>query len=120
MRFKTDENLHPSIAEFLGQQSHDVLTVWDENLRGCRDERIAEVCRAEGRALLTLDVDFADIRNYPPDKHPGIVVLRLARQDRTFVLGVVQRIAPLFKTETVEGRLWIVDETKVRVRGGDS
>lgn len=34
------------------------------------------MCVKEGRILLTLDLDFADIRVYPPQALPGLVVLR--------------------------------------------
>ena len=64
-RFKTDENLHPSLADHLRTRGHDAVTVWDESLRGCSDAELAEVCRVENRVLVTLDIDFADIRTYP-------------------------------------------------------
>ena len=35
----------------------------------------AAVCRADGRALITLDTDFGNVRAYPPADHPGIIVL---------------------------------------------
>lgn len=78
MRFKTDENLHPDVAGFLRAKGHDALTVWDQGLRGRPDADIAEVCRSESRALVTLDVGFADIRAYPPQNYPGLIVLRLS------------------------------------------
>jgi len=71
MRFKTDENLHPELAEFLQERGHDAVTVWQEELRGRPDAELAEVCRREERALVTLDLDFADIRAYPPDEWTG-------------------------------------------------
>lgn len=61
MRFKTDENLHPEVAEFLRRHGHDAVSVWDEGLRGTKDVQIIERCRLEKRALLTLDVGFGDI-----------------------------------------------------------
>ena len=39
---------------------------------------------------MTLDVDFANIRTYPPGSHAGMVVLRPHRQDRDAVVSVVQ------------------------------
>jgi predicted nuclease of predicted toxin-antitoxin system len=77
MRFKIDENLHPDVALSLRYKGHDALGVWDQGLKGKRDEDLARVCRLEGRALLTLDVGFADVRTYPPDQYPGLIVLRL-------------------------------------------
>lgn len=68
MRFKVDENLHEDVADWLRQQGHDALTVHDQGLRGSADAVIAEVCRLEGRAILTQDLDFSNIFAYPP--HP--------------------------------------------------
>jgi predicted nuclease of predicted toxin-antitoxin system len=78
IRFKTDENLHPETADLLRSAGHDALTVWDQSLRGRPDADIAAICRAEGRALVTLNLDCADIRKYPPEQYGGIVVLRVA------------------------------------------
>jgi predicted nuclease of predicted toxin-antitoxin system len=83
---------------------------------GSTDPTIASVCRAEGRAIVTLDVDFADIRTYPPKEHSGIVVLRLSRQDKPHVLRVFQQTLPKFETERLNGTLWIVEESQIRIR----
>jgi len=118
MRFKTDENLHPEAADLFRQNGHDALTVYDQGLRGHDDGDIAAVCRCEQRALVTLDLDFSDLRVYPPAEYSGIIVLRLHDQSRPAVLRVLQRILPLFAAEPLAGNLWIVDEAQVRVRAG--
>ena len=118
MLFKMDENLHPDSAEFLRQHGHDALTVCDQGLGGHVDNDIADICRREHRALVTLDLDFSDVRNYPPANYSGIIVLRLHDQSRPAVLRVLTRILPLFDTDPLIGHLWIVDEAQVRVRTG--
>ena len=67
MRFKLDENLPIDVAQLLIQHGHDAKTVYDEALDGAKDEQIGEVCLNEERAFVTLDIDFADIRAYPPE-----------------------------------------------------
>lgn len=115
--FKIDENLHPDVAPFLRDYGHDAVTVWDQGLRGTPDANLAEVCRTEGRVLVTLDLDFADIRAYPPEEYPGLIVLRIAHQDKVSVLETLGRIVPLLERETLDKHLWIVDEQSVRIRG---
>jgi predicted nuclease of predicted toxin-antitoxin system len=117
MKFKTDENLPTEAAELLRAAGHDALTIGDERLGGSADETIAAACQREGRVLLTLDLDFADIRTYPPDRYPGFVVLRLVRQDKANVLKAVGRTILLLKRDAVTGRLWIVEERQVRIHG---
>lgn len=116
-RFKIDENLHPDVASFMREQGHNVLTVWDEGLRGTSDANLSHACRTEDRVLITLDLDFADIRTYPPQEHPGLIVLRLKSQDRRHVLDALSRIVPLLADEPLSKRLWVVDEQSVRIGG---
>lgn len=115
--FKIDENLHPDVASFLREHGHDASTVWDEGLRGISDADLAQVCRTEDRALITLDLDFADIRTYPPEQYPGLIVLRVTRQDKSHLLDVLRRVVPLLREEALAQHLWIVDEKNVRIRG---
>lgn len=100
----------------LVQAGYDALSVTDQQMGGRPDPDVAAVCRLEERILLTLDLDFSDIRAYPPTDHAGIVVLRLAKLDRQRVLLALQRLLPILGQEPIAGKLWIVDETTVRIR----
>ena len=117
MRFKVDENLPAEAVHVLRRAGHDAVMVLDEHLDGKPDAEIACACRREGRALVTLDADFGDIRLYPPKQLPGLVVLRLRRQDRPHVLRTLERLTQMLTTEPLAGHLWIVDEQHVRIRG---
>ena len=119
MRFKIDENLPPEASALLRNNGHDALTVWDQGLQGRADNHIASVCQSEKRAFMTLDLDFADIRTYPPDQYSGLIVLRLSSQSRAHVLRILQNLISILSQESVGGRLWIVDETAVRIHGGE-
>ena len=44
---------------------------------GASDVEVAAVCIGEERVLVTQDLDFSDIRTYPPAEYYGIVVFRL-------------------------------------------
>jgi hypothetical protein len=61
-------------------------------------------------------LDFANILTYPPADYAGIVVLRLHDQAHPTVERAVRRVAELMETEPLAGRLWIVEEGRVRVR----
>lgn len=116
MKFKTDENLSPQLAGWLRACGHDALSVLDQQMGGRPDENVAEVILAEHRALVTLDLDFSNIQSYPPACYPGIIVLRTVRQDHATVMRLMQAVLPLIEAEGVEGKLWIVEEGRVRVR----
>jgi len=116
MRFKVDENLPVEAAALLRKAGYDAITVGEQRLEGETDAGIASVCQREERALVTLDLDFANICVYPPEEFSGLIVLRLRRQDKPQVLRVLQRLIPLFSTEPLEGHLWIVEEERIRIR----
>ena len=116
-KFKVDENLPTEAADLLRSAGHDGVTVIDEQLGGRPDGDVASLCQAEGRAVLTLDLHCADIRVYPPADYSGMIVLRPARLDKQRVLSVMQRLLRVLDEEPLSGRLWIVDEASVRIRG---
>ena len=117
MKFKFDENLPTDLGEILRRGGHDAHSVHDEALSGATDSTIAKVCQDEQRILITLDLDFAQIQNFPPEDHHGIIVLRLVRQDRERILAIIPRLLALLQTEPIERRLWIMDEHRTRIRG---
>ncbi|TVQ01077.1 MAG: hypothetical protein EA381_06375 [Planctomycetaceae bacterium] len=115
--FKIDENLPVEVAEMLGAAGHDATTIFDQNMIGELDPKVASVCKAENRALITLDLDFADIRTYPPSEFPGLITLRPINQAKPTVLALVGQLVELLETgEPLSGHLWIVQETGLRVR----
>jgi len=116
MRFKVDENLPVQCVSQLREAGHDALSLHDQGLAGAPDPRIAGVCADERRALVSLDLDFADIRTRPPSESAGIVAFRLRSQDGTTLRRVVGRLLALLPEESLVGRLWIVEEDNVRIR----
>ena len=118
MRFKVDENLHEDVAAALRAEGHDAQTVYDQGLRGQSDRDIADVCRREQRAVVTLDLDFGNIREYPPEHYPGLIVLRVVNQGRPHVLWVLSQIFELLERQPLAGHLWVVSESGVRIRPG--
>jgi predicted nuclease of predicted toxin-antitoxin system len=85
-------------------------------MNGCSDTELIEVCTAEELALITLDLDFSDVRVYPPEKHAGIIVLRSGSMSKKKVIDLLIWIHPLLKQDNPYGKLWIVEENKIRVR----
>ena len=117
LRFKLDENLPREAATLLRNAGHDVHDAIEENLGGSADQKIMDACRAESRILITLDLDFSDIRLYPSGEHKGIWVLRPHQQSISSTLGLLESALRVIDTEPAEDRLWIAQPGQVRVRG---
>ena len=117
LRFKLDENLPKRVEPALRAQGHDVETALSESLAGAVDPRLVAACVAEDRILVTLDLDFSDIREYPPGSHRGVWVLRPGQQTFDAVLDLVLRGVRLADLERTAGQLRVIDERHVRIRG---
>ena len=117
LRFKLDENLPRDAATLLRNAGHDVHDAIEENLGGSADRKVMDVCRAENRILITLDLDFSDIRLYPSGEHKGIWVLRPHVQSISSTLSLLESALRVIDTEPAKDQLWIVEPGQVRVRG---
>jgi predicted nuclease of predicted toxin-antitoxin system len=56
-KFKVDENMPAEVASLLAAARHDALSVPDQQLGGHSDRHVSDVCRREGRAIVTLDLE---------------------------------------------------------------
>ncbi|MGH8261121.1 MAG: DUF5615 family PIN-like protein [Steroidobacteraceae bacterium] len=115
MKFKLDENLSPSLSAILSDVTQDIHSVTDQALNGQPDERVIDVCRQEGRALITLDLDFSNIQAYPPAKFAGIIVMRLRTQAHDVLTAALRNVAALLSQQPLAGTLWIVEENRIRI-----
>jgi len=115
-RFKLDENLPRDTEALLRKAGHDVHTVLDEQLGGHSDPRVFDASRAEDRILVTFDLDFSDIRAYPPASHAGIWVLRPHTQSIENTLAMLKSALLVLEAEPTRGRLWIIEPERVRIR----
>jgi predicted nuclease of predicted toxin-antitoxin system len=73
LKFKVDENLPTEHAAMLQDAGHEADTVADQKLTGSDDSVLFERCQAEGRILLTLDLDFGNVQAYPQDPIQGLL-----------------------------------------------
>jgi predicted nuclease of predicted toxin-antitoxin system len=116
MQFKTDENIPTVITLELRSLGHDVSTCQDEGLSGSDDPTISSHAIAENRVLVTLDLDFSDIRTYPPGSHPGIVIIRTARQDAEACRTAIALALSIVDEQDFQGNIAIVEDARVRIR----
>lgn len=115
MRFKVDENLPIEVAQELRDGGFEADTVDEEGLAGAPDQRIAELIQHEKRAFVTLDVDFGNLKRYPPSEYSGLIVLRLHSQSKRAVVRTIQRILSRLDQEALTGLLWTVDDATIRI-----
>ena len=115
MRLKLDENLGLRWADQLRRAGHDAATVHGQGLSGASDPDVLAAASSEGRALVTLDLDFANPIRFVPADAAGIVVLRVRELPGASDLdAATERLIEAPKVADVTGRLWIVERSRVR------
>ena len=118
MPFLIDANLPRSVVALLRSLGHQVEFARDIGLAAAPDRDIAARAKLTGAVLLTRDLDFSNIRHYPPEDYPGLVVLRLPEDTTAHVIvAVIERFVrePVFLA-ALSGRLAIVEADRVRFR----
>ena len=118
MRFLVDANLPLTAVPLLQRFGHQAEHVRSLGLADAADAVIAARAKAAGAILLTRDLDFADMRRYPPAEHAGLLVLRV-RED--VVAAEILRVLENFLRQTelpvqLGGRLAILEPDRVRFR----
>jgi predicted nuclease of predicted toxin-antitoxin system len=116
VKLKLDENLGTRGLKLLESDGHDVCTVAIQSLNSANDETLAKRCAEEGRALVTLDLDFANPFRFPPEKHAGIAVLRgPARLTSADLDDLMKTLTLALRSEDLSGKLWIVEKGRIRL-----
>jgi predicted nuclease of predicted toxin-antitoxin system len=115
MKLKLDENLPESLVPELSLLGHDVDNVRLEGLSGQSDPSIWRAAQAEGRFLITQDLDFSDVRQFKPGTHHGLMLVRLRVPGRR---ALATRVAEAFRSG--EANSWsrcfvLLTDAKLRV-----
>lgn len=116
MKVKLDENIGRTPQRLIEGRGHDADNVYDEELSGASDLEVWEAAQQDGRLLVTLDTDFADVRQYPPGTHAGILLLRPRSRSRDAAATLLGRVLESYPLDTLRGCLAVATEAHTRVR----
>ncbi len=116
MKFLLDANI-PYSAKEIFARAYTVVHVRDVALAHAADEVIIRWAKRHKAALITRDLDFANILNFPPREYFGIVVLKLPY---FYHARAIERVLGDFLSKvdmrTVPRATIIVEEGRIRIK----
>ena len=115
MKIKLDHNLSRHLRNALEKFGHDVDTAFDEGLARAADSVILREATDQGRILFTLDLDFLNLKSYPPKNHGGVVVFRLTRQGALAVSKAIEAFVRSADLKKYRKRTAVVERTRIRI-----
>jgi predicted nuclease of predicted toxin-antitoxin system len=118
VRFLVDADLPPLVAAVLQAAGHDCEYVPDVFPPRTPDSLVAARAREVRSCIVTRDFGFADIRQYVPSQHHGIVVLTVPPDAGSrYIVDLIRELLDrMGEFEPIPGKLLIVEPGRIRVR----
>lgn len=102
----------PSVARWLGNQGHEVFSVYDQ-ARGIQDDDILQKAIDEKWILITNDKDFGKKVFRERRLHHGIIFMRLADERASNKIEVLRRLLDSHASRILDQYI-VVTEKRVR------
>ncbi len=116
MRFLADMGISPQSVGHLRRMEYDVVHLSEEGLERLTDSPILAKGRAEGRVVLTHDLDFGELIAASGADLPSVVIFRLRDMRPERVNWHLEEIVRRYEELLERGAIMSVEEGSVRVR----
>jgi predicted nuclease of predicted toxin-antitoxin system len=83
---------------------------------GRSDIELGSAAKNEGRMILTMDLEFADLRKFPPGSHPGVLLFRPRSMGPLAVNRFVFDFVKSADLDEFAGCNVVVEHDRVRLR----
>ena len=114
MRIAADENIDPSLIDWLRVRGHDVLSI-QETAHGMPDPQVLALAVEEARILLTADKDFGLLVFRWRLSVPGVILVRFRTTSREELLELFASHWPDTASNAL-GNFTVVTNRTLRVR----
>lgn len=115
MKFLIDQPVSPLLAEWLLGNGHDAFHLRERGLSRLPDEEIFRLAKAEGRIIVTADLDFSRIIALSGRDAPGLILFRAGPVTDRQMLGMLERVIHGISEERLVRSVVVVDRTSFRI-----
>jgi predicted nuclease of predicted toxin-antitoxin system len=116
MRFLADMGVSLQVVEWLRGRGDDVVHLRDQGLERLPNGEIFDKATAEGRIVLTFDLDFGEIVALSRGSRTSVVVFRLRNARAGHVIARLERVLEESSDALARGAVVIVEDGRHRVR----
>jgi predicted nuclease of predicted toxin-antitoxin system len=117
VRFLVDEDCPLSLEKLLNSRGYDTIHVKTSGLSGTKDPELFIFAQEQQRIIISRDLGWANIKNYPPNSHCGLIILRFPFEAIAMeIRQVVEQFIDLVNISEIVGATVIVDKNKFRIR----
>ena len=111
-----DVHISPLTVAALSSQGYDMVRTTDLLPASAADVEILELARAEGKVVLTQDLDFSLLVALSNYALPSLITLRLSSAKPDVVAQKLLDVLPTVETELTEGAAITISDDSVRIR----
>jgi predicted nuclease of predicted toxin-antitoxin system len=116
MKFLADVGILMSTVRALRERGYDAVHLREQGLQRLPDPEILKKAAAEGRIVLTFDLDFGDLLALGIKQSPSAVIFRLHDETPASVNPRLLEVLNDRKRELEKGALIIVEDNRYRMR----
>ncbi len=116
MKFLADMGISFRVVLALKEQGHDAAHLQEQGLGRMTDSDILAKTRAEGRILLTHDLDFGELLAASGSQLPSVIIFRLKDMRAENVNLYLFKILETQSAALEQGAICAVTERKARIR----
>lgn len=117
-KFLIDENLSPSLSDYLRNLKYEAVAVREAGLRGKSDEEIVGWIQKNKRVLITADMDFGEFFYFKNLGKIGIIILRSKSQKLRSFEEIIDYLhkEKILRSNKLNDSLVISAKEKFRIR----
>jgi predicted nuclease of predicted toxin-antitoxin system len=116
VKFLIDMPVTPRAAAHLQVLGHDAVHASTVGLSSASDLEILEASRAEGRIVVTADLDYPRLLALQAAQAPGVILFRGGTYSDAEMLDLMDRVLSQVEASDLETSITVVDEGRVRRR----
>ncbi len=116
MSILLDHNVPAKFVRLLNDWDYEASRLTDHLAADTDDVDVIELAQTLDAILLTIDLDFSNILDYPPADYAGIIVMRYQASAENAVIATLRQVLADLYRDDLRGVLVIVEPTRYRIR----